>query len=139
MLSKMNVLLIENNDADIENLCLHLTPFANHLSLTIVKDGETALAILRGQPPHVRLQHPYLILFDLNLPSMDGFTFLDELRRDPELRTCIVFVLTESGDDATITMAYKCGIAGCFSKAKLDAQFAQFLVAYSVIVEFPPM
>lgn len=139
MLPQLNVLLIEDNDVDVEALRRHLSAFPGRLALTVVDDGATALTLLRGQSPQRPFPQPYLILLDLSLPQMDGFTFLGELRSDPALCNSIVFVLTESTDDVAKAAAYRCGIAGYFSKANLNAQFAHFLAVYSTIVEFPPL
>jgi CheY-like chemotaxis protein len=50
-------------------------------------DGRAALEGLREF-------NPGLILLDLMMPSMDGFEFIEHLRRDPERRKIPVVVLT---------------------------------------------
>jgi CheY-like chemotaxis protein len=51
------------------------------------ENGRVALQRLTQMRPHV-------ILLDLAMPEMDGFAFLRELRRHPELRTIHVIVIT---------------------------------------------
>jgi signal transduction histidine kinase/CheY-like chemotaxis protein/HAMP domain-containing protein len=51
-------------------------------------DGGDALAWLAANPP------PALILLDLLMPRMDGFAFLDEVARRPELREIPIVILT---------------------------------------------
>ena len=42
----------------------------------------------------VRAERPALVLLDLMMPEMDGFEFLDELRRDERIRNLPVVVIT---------------------------------------------
>jgi CheY-like chemotaxis protein len=51
------------------------------------RDGREALARLETEPPDV-------ILLDLLMPEMDGFAFLDELRKRDQLKELPVVVLT---------------------------------------------
>jgi CheY-like chemotaxis protein/two-component sensor histidine kinase len=51
------------------------------------RDGREALARLETEPPD-------LILLDLLMPGMDGFAFLDELRKRDQLKELPVVVLT---------------------------------------------
>jgi two-component system chemotaxis response regulator CheY len=50
-----------------------------------------------------------LILVDLNMPKMDGYTFLDQLRRDPELRAVAAIMISTEGRDSDRTKAYAAG------------------------------
>ena len=54
-------------------------------------DGLEALALLRDRPP------PALIVLDLLMPNMDGWTFLDYLRADPRLAAVPVAVCSAAG------------------------------------------
>jgi CheY-like chemotaxis protein len=55
----------------------------------VVENGRAALnALSDGEP------RPMLILLDLMMPTMDGFDFLVELRRNEQWRTIPVVVVT---------------------------------------------
>jgi CheY-like chemotaxis protein len=65
------------------------------------EDGEQALA-------QARSGHPDLILLDLQMPGLDGFGVLAELRADPRFKELPVLALTASamrGDRETILEA----------------------------------
>jgi len=57
------------------------------------EDGSDALNKLNGQKVH-------LIISDLNMPNMDGFTFVQKLKEKPEYKfTPIVMLTTEASDE----------------------------------------
>ena len=57
------------------------------------RDGVDALAKLKGQKIH-------LIISDVNMPQMDGITFLGEVRALPAYRfTPVIMLTTETSDD----------------------------------------
>jgi two-component system chemotaxis response regulator CheY len=56
-------------------------------------DGKDALAKLTGQKVH-------LIISDVNMPNMDGLTFVTEVKKRAEYKFVPVIMLTtEAGDD----------------------------------------
>ncbi|HEX8980172.1 MAG TPA: response regulator [Parasulfuritortus sp.] len=56
-------------------------------------DGRDALAKLNGQKIH-------LVISDVNMPNMDGITFVKELKSKPEYRfTPVIMLTTEAGED----------------------------------------
>ena len=56
-------------------------------------DGRDALAKLNGQKIH-------LVISDVNMPNMDGFSFVNELKAKAEYRfTPVIMLTTESGED----------------------------------------
>lgn len=55
-------------------------------------DGQDGLNKLKGQKVH-------LIISDVNMPVMDGITFVTELKKLPEHRfTPVIMLTTEAGD-----------------------------------------
>lgn len=73
---------------------------ANELS--VVSDGEEALAFLRGEGDYAGSPCPDLVLLDLNLPRIDGRQVLETMKSDPDLKTIPVVVLTTSADEQDI-------------------------------------
>lgn len=56
-------------------------------------DGKDALTKLTGQKVH-------LIISDVNMPNMDGFTFVSEVKKLPAYKfTPIIMLTTEAGED----------------------------------------
>ncbi|GAB3902235.1 hypothetical protein GCM10028803_28440 [Larkinella knui] len=52
---------------------------------------------------------PALIFLDLNMPRMDGFATLDELRSNPAFRSIPVIIFTTSSLPEHITRCYQLG------------------------------
>ena len=56
-------------------------------------NGQEALAKLAGERVH-------LIISDVNMPVMDGITFLKEVKKQPECKfTPVIMLTTEAGTD----------------------------------------
>ena len=109
------ILLVEDDRIDAKNVERAFRH--NHVTnpLHQVKNGEAALAFLRNKPPYEdseKYPRPGLILLDLNLPVMNGLTFLETYRNDPELRTIPTVVLTTSDEETDRMKSYAIGIAG---------------------------
>jgi two-component system, chemotaxis family, chemotaxis protein CheY len=86
------------------------------------EDGAQALEMCRRDLPDA-------VLLDLNMPRMDGMTFLKEMRNLPGgLRPKVVFCTTEN-DAAQITQVLRAGadeyIMKPFDKEIVEAKFLQ--------------
>jgi len=102
-----HILLIEDNPADIEltRQCFRESRIPNEVHAAT--DGDTALAFLRRNGPYTSAPRPDLVLLDLNLPGIDGREILASIKRDPELQTIPVIVLTTSDAESDILEAYR--------------------------------
>ncbi len=80
------LLYIEDNPANLK-LVQEIVRFRPDLRLLSAPDGHVGLSLARSQPPEV-------ILMDLNLPGMNGFEVLAQLRRDPATRAIPAIALT---------------------------------------------
>ena len=133
---EVSILLVEDDDIDAMGVQRTLTAMRLVNPLLRARNGIEALEILRNNT----IQRPYLILLDLNMPKMNGLQMLEELRRDPELSSSVVFVFTTSKDEQDIFAAYQGHIAGYIIKSELTAGFKELfemLDCYWRLVELP--
>lgn len=116
MTNLINVLLVEDDEVDIMNVQRSFKKNNINNPLFVAKNGIEALAILRGKDPEQVVPTPRIILLDINMPKMGGIEFLTELRKDPELKSTCVFVMTTSNDDGDKFAAYNLNVAGYILK-----------------------
>lgn len=105
----VNVLLIEDNPADVRLFRQALLQTATPHRLSILEDGEDALNYLLHRGAHTDAPAPDLIVLDLNLPRRNGLEILKEIRADSNLRRTPVVVLTSSARQSDVNTAYENG------------------------------
>ncbi|MBW8828375.1 MAG: response regulator [Burkholderiales bacterium] len=140
MNNALTILLVEDDDVAAESVMRSLAKTSVPFPVVWAEDGLAALEILRGQDTARHIHRPLVILLDLNMPRMNGFEFLQQLRADPDIRDEVVFVLTTSDADADRTRAYHEQIAGYMVKSAVGPQFAklaQLLLSYASAVRLP--
>jgi CheY-like chemotaxis protein len=103
------LLLVEDNEADARLTREALREGADEVRLSVVGDGEQALAYLRGDQGYEAVGRPDLVLLDLNLPRKNGLEVLEEMRADAELAAIPVIVLTSSAAAHDIVACYRHG------------------------------
>lgn len=105
--SSNSILLVEDNPDDImiTKRALNLGPIRN--TLYVVEDGEDALHFMKKEGVFVGMPTPSLVLLDLNMPKVDGFEVLMEIKRRENLRKIPIIVLTTS--DRDVDRAYELG------------------------------
>lgn len=95
---KIQVFMVDDNPDDIE---LTLEAFREvkseyGFSFNVAQDGVEAMNYLRRTGDFSTRPTPDLILLDLNMPRMNGFEVLVELKKDRELKNIPVVVLSIS-------------------------------------------
>jgi CheY-like chemotaxis protein len=136
----VHLLHVEDDDLCIMGLVRAFKKARIANPISFAHDGMEALETLRGANGRERLPRPYLILLDLNMPRMGGVEFLEELRKDEDLKKSIVFIMTTSGADKDRANAYNLGVAGYILKtnpANAFLETAALLDVYWRVVEFP--
>ncbi|GAB4527596.1 MAG: response regulator [Anaerolineae bacterium] len=115
----IEILLVEDNLGDIRltQEALKDSKLTNNLS--VVQDGEQALAFLRREGKYADKPRPDLILLDLNLPRIDGRQVLAEIKDDDDLKRIPVVVLTTSDDEKDVLASYNLH-ANCFITKPVD-------------------
>lgn len=87
-------------------------------------DGRDALSKCNGQKIH-------LVVSDVNMPNMDGITFVTELKKNPAYKfTPVIMLTTESGEDKKLAGQ----AAGAKAWVTKPFQPAQMLAAVSKLI-----
>lgn len=115
MTEQAPVLLVEDNELNREMLTRRLTRAG--FSVITAADGEQALALMAS----VR---PALVLMDMNLPVMDGWTACRAARGDQQLREIPIIALTAHAMDSDRRSALA---AGCDDYATKPIDFPELL------------
>jgi CheY-like chemotaxis protein len=129
----VEILLVEDNPADVR-LTIEVfkdSRITNHIS--VVMDGEEALAFLYKRGKYADEIRPDLVLLDLNLPKKDGREVLTEIKADPELKTIPIIVLTTSDADQDVWKAYDSGVNSYITK---PVDLEQFIRIFKSIEDF---
>jgi two-component system, chemotaxis family, response regulator Rcp1 len=102
----VDILLVEDNPADVRLAQETLKDYKLQNTLHVVHDGESALAFLRHQGKFANAVFPDMVLLDLALPKIDGMEVLEQIRRDERLRDLPVVILTASPMDQRMLENY---------------------------------
>src|SRR4051812_18315311 len=91
-------LLVVEDDQEIADAMVDLLQFEGY-EVRHARDGLEALTTLRTAPPL-----PDAILLDLRMPTMDGWTFRAEQRRDPAISSIPVLAISADGSPQAETI-----------------------------------
>ena len=113
------ILIVEDSDIDYETTLRAFKKSNLTNPVHRCEDGEEALDYLFQRNRYSDAEsspRPELILLDLNLPGTDGRNVLEELKKDPKLKTIPVIVLTTSSDKRDIEKCYRVGANSYINK-----------------------
>ena len=130
------ILIVEDSDIDYETTLRAFKKSNMANPIHRCEDGEEALDYLHRRNQYSEAEsspRPDIILLDLNLPGTDGRDVLEEIKKDPKLRSIPVIVLTTSADDKDINKCYQVG-ANSYIQKPVDLQ--GFLLAIQRLNEF---
>ena len=122
IVKKRLILIVDDSPTDIELTTIALEAVGLEISICSVKDGESALAVLRSGRCL-----PSLVLLDLKMPGMGGIEVLHEIRSDDRVRKIPVVVVTSSAIESDRTAAITAGASGFIQKPLALAQFSKDL------------
>ena len=133
----LHILLVEDDEVDVLNVRRSFDKNKITNPLYVAFNGIQGLEMLRtGEVPKNRR----LVLLDLNMPRMNGIEFLRELRKDPELRSIPVVVLTTSDAEKDKIEAFDLNVAGYLVKPVTFPGFAELMATlnkYWTLVDMP--
>ena len=113
MREPIHILLIEDNPGDVRLVMESLKENKLHNTMSVVEDGEAAMAYLRREGKYADAMRPDLVLLDLNLPRKNGREVLAEYKSDPDLKHIPVVVITSSNSREDVLGAYN-NYANCY-------------------------
>lgn len=95
------------------------------LELVTHTNGQNLIDALNNPPPS-----PHLLFLDVNMPGLNGFDVLQELRKGDNFRDIPVIMFTTSSDESTISRSRDLGAnffvpkSGHFPSLKKSIEFA---------------
>ena len=129
----IEILLVEDDPGDVLMTQEAFNDYKIANRLSVVSNGEDAIAYMRKQGRFEGVATPDLVLLDLNLPRRDGREVLLDIKRDPHLRRIPVVILTTSEAEEDVIAAYDLH-ANAYVRKPVD--FDQFVAAVRAIDDF---
>jgi signal transduction histidine kinase/DNA-binding response OmpR family regulator len=112
LLRNVNVLVVDDNRTNRRILEGMLKRW--EMRSTPVESGDEALAHLSAAR---QAGDPYtLILTDMHMPEMDGFTLIERIRQQPELSTAVIVMLTSAGHRGDASRCQDLGVSAYLLK-----------------------
>lgn len=98
--SKYKILLVDDEEDIVE-----------FLSYNLVKEGFSVVTAANGQEAiqQAKKELPDLIIMDVMMPKMDGMTAVQEIRKIPSLKECIIVFLTARAEDYSQIAGFEAG------------------------------
>lgn len=112
-MDKKKILLIEDDSfiSQMYDIKFKQTDY----DFLVAKDGKEGLQMIKDSKPDI-------ILLDIVLPEIDGFTVLEEIKKDPELSSIPVLLLTNLGQQENIQKGLSLGAKDYIVKAHSTPQ-----------------
>lgn len=132
---KMPAVLVVDDEVKILNLIARSLTRCGYESLT-ASNGDEALS-------KARVQKPDIILLDINMPGIDGFSVLRKLREDPATSLTPVLMLTARGRSEDKILGLKIGaddyLTKPFDLAELHARMDVLLKRVQKMISVNPL
>jgi diguanylate cyclase (GGDEF)-like protein/PAS domain S-box-containing protein len=111
-----------------ENLHLLMNILSKNHTMTAATSGEKALELARRAP------QPELILLDIKMPGMDGYSVLSRLKSDPATAHIPVIFVSALGDAADVAAGLELGVADYITKP-IDPELLLLRVATQLTLQ----
>ncbi|KAA3438573.1 response regulator [Rufibacter hautae] len=131
--NQAHILLVEDDPQDVASTRRAFQAQGVESPMHVASNGKIALDMLQGRGRAALNPVPRIIILDLDLPEMGGLEFLKELRKDEQLRSCSVFVMTGQSTEKDVLEAYNLNVAGYIVK---PIQYDSFLEAIATLNSF---
>jgi len=106
------VILVVDDSLNTREIEKSMLESENYTVITAV-DGIDGLEKLRNKKID-------LVITDINMPRMDGFTFLENMKKEEQYKSLPVIMVSSLQDDTTKEKAVKCGVTEFIVKSRFD-------------------
>lgn len=109
MAKKLNILIIDDDVIELMKFKRVLQTLKLDHNVSECNNGLEALEYLKSAIPDI-------IILDLNMPIMNGISFLEKLKENKHIKYVPVVILTTSRNNKDLLECYKIGVAGYLLK-----------------------
>jgi CheY-like chemotaxis protein len=126
MYSRIDVLIVDDSDADAEETLQAVKTALDHPEIVRLRDGETAAHFLfrTGLYKDRPAITPALILMSLHIPRLHGLQLLERLRREPATRDIRVVVVAPNLNPVAMQSAYSLGARAYVARSDDPEEYA---------------
>ena len=134
-MKKNYILLVDDNPRDVELTRAAIARLDLDVEMVAVHDGDQALDYLYRRNEYANLEkgRPSLILLDLKMPKVNGLEVLNAVKKDPDLLSIPIVVLSSSEQDRDVYQSYGNG-ANAYVVKPID--FEEFTQTIKTIFTF---
>lgn len=144
---KKIIFVVDDDEVDIMAIKRALKEMVqeNEIALETYNDGEEIICKLKALSLDGGTDFssiPFMIFLDLNMPRVSGFEVIDHIRKDSNLKSMLVFVLTTSSNPLDISKAYQQNVAGYLVKSEQGNRYEKLrdlVQSYCKAVVPPPV
>jgi CheY-like chemotaxis protein len=132
-----NILLVNNCKIDIENTKKAFSILDIKDTLHVAGNDEEAWNQLQGS--HKISPTPKIILIDINQDEVNGIAFINKIRKHDDLKSILVFVITDTENEKNRIDAINLNIAGYIQKpldSENNVDFFSTLLNYWNSIEY---
>jgi len=140
---ELEILLAEDNEDDVILVRESLEEVQIVSHVQVARDGVEALEYVRERAKEAAARtRSLLVLLDINMPRMNGFEVLSEMKSSPALKHIPVVMLTTSRREEDLVKSYRIGAASYITKPVNFEIFrdvvTRFALYWTTVSRIPP-
>ncbi|EAQ42897.1 response regulator [Polaribacter sp. MED152] len=112
-MKSLSILFIDDDEIERLKFKKVCNEFNANNTILEAENGKKALTLVNEKNATFDL-----IISDLNMPVMDGFQFLAELKKNSSLKRIPIVIISSLDDKETIEQCYDLGISSYFNKSE---------------------
>jgi len=126
-INDVTIILVEDNDGHARLIEKNLRRANISNEIVKLEDGQLMLDYLFAEEGYVNTPHhpPLLVLLDLNLPMVDGYQVLEQMKANERTKAIPIIILTTTDDGYEINRCYELGANIYITKPVEYTQFAE--------------